>query len=533
MPSFLKLLALSLLVTSCGESPRDERPDVLLISLDSVRADFLDFADPESAPNLCELAKRGTVFTQAISGTSWTLPAHAQMFTGMPPALHCLQSGDLRLDPEIPVMPELLAEAGYQTAGFYTCWYLAAEYGFGRGFQHYGNSMQGGAYMAQALSDAVAAEGDMDARRLAFRRWTGAESSVTSPTVVENATEVLESMDGDEPAFLFAHFFDPHFDYVPPPPYNEQFDPGYQGTMRGVNFWENPDVYDANQSPARQISERDLDHIRALYRGEIAWTDAAIGKLLAALEKRGKLENTLIIVTADHGEEFFEHDNRGHRQSLFDEVIRVPLLIVPPGKLGNRHARHRDEQVSLSDLLPTVLDYAGVQARSSWHGRSLRPAVENGAATSRPLVSNLVMPLLDGGTRSGRSMWDALRTPEEKLIRFWTQMDDAAEPTLRTLYYYDLVADPAELQPIRTMQDPRVRRAWKDLERELDVIRLEHREAERTPPAQLTTEVYSIVSDDLAHLGYAGMESERGTVDPAVRLGAAPLPPSRLSGGGR
>ena len=532
-PKVLPALALCALTAACANEAPDDRPDVLLISLDSVRADFLDFADPETAPNLYALAQRGVVFDQAISGTSWTLPSHAQMFTGMPPVLHCLQEGDLSLDPAIPVLPELLSEAGYQTAGFYTCWYLAAEFGFGRGFQHYANSMRGGEHLERALAEALADEDQLGDRRMEFRRFTGTEVFVSSPVVTENATAALEETTTDDPLFVFAHFFDPHFDYIPPQPYDTKFDPDYSGTMTGVSFWDNPRIYDEQKDPKRQISDRDLEHVRALYRGEIAWTDAAIGKLLANLEARGRLDDTLIIVTADHGEEFFEHGNRGHRQTLYDESIRVPLLIVPPKGAGAPPSRRRAEQVSLSDLLPTILDYTGVEAEPTWHGRSLRAAVAGGPATSRPLVASLVVPLHEGGQAAGRGMLDAIRTPDEKLVRFWTQSADQEAPSFRTLYYYDLREDPLEQAAVRTLKDPRVRKAWKALEDELDVVRQKHRAGDRTSPAELLTEVYAIVSDDLAKLGYAGLEGGGHTGDPTKRLGSTPIPPSRIGAGAK
>jgi arylsulfatase A-like enzyme len=536
MPALYKVLALlasAILASSCTDTAPDKRPDVLLISLDSVRADFLDFNDPETAPNLYALARRGTVFDQAVSGTSWTLPSHAQMFTGMPPALHCLQEGDLSLDPAIPVLPELLSGAGYQTAGFYTCWYLAAEFGFGRGFEHYSNSMRSGGHLEKALADALENEGGIGDRRLEFRRFTGSEGFVNSPVVIKNAVDTLEQTDSSDPLFIFAHFFDPHYDYIPPQPYDTKFDPDYAGSMTGKSFWDNPRIYDEHKDPPRQISDRDLEHVRALYRGEIAWTDSAIGTLLEALEERGRLEETLIIVTADHGEEFFEHGNRGHRQTLYDESIRVPLLIVPPGSAGAPAAPRRAEQVSLSDLMPTVLDYTGVGAQPTWHGRSLRPAVEGGPATSRPLISSLVVPLHEDGESVGRGLFDAIRTPEEKLIRFWTQNEGQPQPSFRTLYYFDLAQDPLEQSPVRTMDDPRVRKAWRTLEGELDVVRQMHLDGNRTSPAELLNEVYAIVSDDLAKLGYAGLEGGGQEGDPALRLGSTPIPPSRIGAGPR
>ena len=523
-------LLTGLCAASCGEAPRSDSPDVLLISLDSVRADFLTFVDEETAPNLARLARRGTVFTQAVAGTSWTLPTHAQMFTGMPPVLHGLQESDLVLDPKLPTLPQLLRDAGYNTAGFYTCWYLASEYGFESGFDLYENAMQGGDQLSQALTKALEAEGAVADRRRNFRRQVPAHRDINSPLVVEQARAALERMGDGEPTFLFAHFFDPHFDYIPPAPYDEAFDPDYSGAMTGVDFWTNPGVFDATKSPARQISERDLDHVRALYRGEIAWTDRAIGELLDALEARGRLDDTLIIVTADHGEEFFEHEGRGHRQTLYDEVLRIPLLIVPPGSASASAPRMRDDLVGLSDLLPTALDYAGVALPPLVHGRSLRPALEGRELAERPVLSSLSLPL--DGPRSGWALIESLRTPREKLIRYWAQFDDASEPQFVRLEYFDLAADPGERTPLTTLEERPVRQAWRALEEELDVVRASWAQRERTPTSELFTEMESVVGHDLAALGYVttGEAGAAELEERARRIGIEPLPPARLSG---
>jgi arylsulfatase A-like enzyme len=119
-----------------GQSDRPSM-NILLISLDTVRADALTFRDPEVARHMTALAARGTVFTQAISGTSWTLPSHAQMFTGMPLALHGVDADDVRIDPLTPILPEYLKQAGYFTGGVFSVRYLWNDYGFGRGFDVY------------------------------------------------------------------------------------------------------------------------------------------------------------------------------------------------------------------------------------------------------------------------------------------------------------------------------------------------------------------------------------------------------------
>jgi uncharacterized sulfatase len=525
----LALLAVGL--AACGPAPEPGAPDILLISLDSVRADTLTFLDEETAPNLARLARRGTRFTQAISGTSWTLPTHAQMFTGMPPALHGLQESDLVLDPLLATLPEELREGGYRTAGFYTCWYLTDAYGFGRGFDLYENAMQGGDDLVRSLEQALEEGGAPEDQRRAFRRQVPAQRDITSPRVVERARAALERMGDEDPVFLFAHFFDPHFDYVPPPPHDTRFDPDYAGSMTGEDFWTNPEIFDASRTPPRVVSDRDLEHLRALYRGEVAWTDAAIGELLDALEARGRLDETLIVVTADHGEEFFEHGGRGHRQTLHDEVLRVPLLVVPPRSRVPAPAPVCEAQVSLSDLLPTVLDLAGLEAPPGLYGISLRPALEGGVLPARPQVATLSLPL-EGG-RPGRALLEALRTPEEKLLRTWARFEGEEETRLVGVAWYDLVADPDEAQPVRGLDDPRVRRAWRRLEDEQDRVRALWQAREHTPVSELFTDLEAVVGGDLAALGYAtaGGEDPSARTERSRRLGLEPLAPARLSSG--
>ncbi|MFT7484558.1 MAG: arylsulfatase A-like enzyme [Candidatus Paceibacteria bacterium] len=512
---------------ACND-PAPSAPDVLLISLDSVRSDFLTFIDADTAPNLTRIASRGTIFNQAISGTSWTLPSHLQMFTGMPPVLHGVQESDQRLDPRITTLPRYLKQAGYNTAGFYTCWYLAAEYGFGDGFDLYQNSMRGGVNLEETLKQALQGDGSLASRRKSFKRSLPTDKYINSPDVVRNAKQALEQMGSADPVFLFAHLFDPHFDYIPPAPFDTAFDPEYAGDINGKDYWKNKRIYDPAKSPARQVSERDLDHVRALYRGEIAWTDAAIGKLLDELEARGRLDNTLIIVTADHGEEFFEHDERGHRHTLYDEVLRVPLLVVPPRGMSTA-PNSCEEQVSLSDILPTILDYAKVDAGTEIYGRSLRPAVENQPLESRAVVASLALPMNDPVAGQGRGLLESLRTPTHKLTRYWVQAEEQAEPRLLRLEYFDLVTDPKEMSPIRTLDNRRVRKAWRQLEEEMDQVRTAWSSRQRTPVQDLFTDVESLVGDDLTDLGYAAGAEPSATESRVDRLGMAPLASSRLS----
>ncbi len=513
------LLGAVLCTSGCGASASP--PDVLLISLDTVRADALTFLDPRVAPHLSRLAERGTIFTQAIAGSSWTLPSHVSMFTGMPPALHGVQDDGLRIDPEVPTLPEMLQQAGWSTAGFWTGWYLAADFGFGRGFDTYANAMTDGLERYEEMEAAVRG-GDLEAARQAFfTRHSSSHADVTSPKVVELVGRTLGSLDRTAPLFLFCHLFDPHYDFIPPPPYDTRFDSGYRGKIDGRDFMQNRRIWDEHKNPKRRINDRDLAHVQALYRGEIAWTDAAVGRVLDRLERDGRLDDTLIIVTSDHGEEFFEHGQRGHRRGVFDEVLRVPLLVVPPrGLAGAGVARTVDAAVTLDDLMPTILDYCDLPVPDTVSGRSLRPAVEQGALPDRPALASL---LLTGTRPDGKShavLIETLRTPQEKFIRN-LEVVEGKPPRVAAVAWFDLAQDPQERRPVSDFDDARVRAGWEALETALDGLRAGARMLPRSAYAERLTRISEVFRPDLKALGYLDApEDDR----PAAAWMLEPLP---------
>jgi arylsulfatase A-like enzyme len=485
-----------------GEPP----PDVLLISLDSVRADVLTFLDEEAAPNMARLAKRGTVFTQALSGTSWTLPSHAQMFTGNPPLVNGVQIDTIRIDPLHATLPERLRERGYWNAGFFTGWYLSPEYGFERGFDIYASSMTIDPADNEQLRAALEDRGDTPTSIESLLKQTASHQDITSKRVVADLRDALEQAGDERPRFQFLHFFDPHFDYIPPAPHDTAFDPDYAGAYDGRGFWDNKRVYDQTKKPRRQIPARDLEHVFALYRGEIAWTDRAVGEVLEALEESGRLERTLIIITADHGEEFFEHGNRGHRNSLYDEVLRVPLLIVPPGAAAAAAPRTVDAQVTLSDLMPTVLDYAGTGKPAGVYGRSLRPLIEGGTLTERPAASSLLLKVVLPGEKPQLWLYQAVRTPGQKFIR--TLAFHNGRPQLKSILYYDLVRDPGETHIPKSLPPGELERLWTNFENDLEPIRAAFDALPHSSSEERATTARAAFADELGPLGYADGEEE-------------------------
>jgi hypothetical protein len=233
----------------------------------------------------------------------------------------------------------MLLKKGYSTGAMINGPALAPEYGVDRGFESYNGRPN----------------------------W----DSRPADRVTAGALEWIDEHEG-APFFIFVHYFDPHVPYAPPPPYDRLFDPGYNGRV-GRSF--DRDTY----SYARQAlsmegdprAEADWNHIRALYDGEIKFTDDAVGRLLEGLEDRGLRENTLIVFLSDHGEEFFDHGGFEHGHTLFDELIKVPLIFSLPGIIP-ANARV-DDQVRLLDVLPTILDLIGIKPETHLEGASLRP----------------------------------------------------------------------------------------------------------------------------------------------------------------
>lgn len=522
-------------IASCaGEDPERPPIDVLLISLDSVRADDLTFLDPARAPNLTRLAERGTLFTQAIAGSSWTLPTHAELFTGQPPSLHRVETDDVALDPLQPTLPELFRAGGWFTAGFYSGWYLAGEFGFGRGFATYENAIAGGPEFEQAFRAGLDGRQMDEFWKSLSARDKQSHEDVSSERVTELAAGVLDRLDGDERVFFFAHYFDPHYDYVPPGEWATRFDPGYRGPINGRNFWVNPKIWDWS-SNRRVVDERGLRHLRSLYRGEIGWTDQWIGELLARFEAAGRTHELLILVTADHGEEFFEHQNRGHKQTLYDEVLRVPLLVVPPPSWGLEPARRVEAQVSMSDVLPTLIDSVGIELPEGVAGRSLLPAVAGRSFDSRPVVSSLELfdSQADGSWKVFQ--WESLRLPERKLVRI-LEVDGTGPPTVTSAGLFDLTRDPKELRAVGgslevARRNPKFVAAWIELERELARLREIDAGLAHSEPGERATDMARALASELEGLGYVDLENAGDqTASRLLPWGLGMRPPEPLEG---
>ncbi|MDP6461446.1 MAG: sulfatase, partial [Gemmatimonadota bacterium] len=325
-----------LLGGSCGRAP-EPPPNVLLISIDTLRADRPGGAGNPRAttPHLDRLAATGTVFSQASSTTSWTLPAHLSLLTGQYPSSHGVV-GDIHALPDSKTtLAEFLTRRGYAAAGFVTGPYLDPAFGFAQGFDTYEPCVD---YRVERDN-----QGGIENLVGVHLR---SHSGVTSPALHERAVDWLARVPTGKPFFLFLHYWDPHYDFVPEAPYDRVFNPEYRGRLSGRGFSENRAIHSGMAPTERQ-------RVMDLYDGEIRYTDRWIGKVLRALESRGDLERTLIVVVGDHGEEFFEHGGKGHRRNLYGETLDIPLITRLPGVLAGGGVVA--EPASLVDVFPTVV----------------------------------------------------------------------------------------------------------------------------------------------------------------------------------
>jgi arylsulfatase A-like enzyme len=414
----LLALAFALGASACSSgddaAPDRSRPSVLFVSIDSLRADHVHCYGyaPETSPTIDALAASGVRFATAVSTTSWTLPSHAAMFTGLYDSAHGVVDNGLALAENHVTLAETMKAAGYQTAGFFGGPYLHPIYGLSQGFDVYESCMT-----------TIPADIDATALLEEVSRPTGAShADVTGPRTVERVRAWAERSDA-RPFFAFVHLWDVHYDYIPPKEYSDLFDPDYTGTLNAHPFVGNPAI-------RPDMDPRDLQHLLALYDGEIRWTDEHLRQIVELLRRKaGGAENLLIVVTADHGEEFFEHAKCGHGFTLFDEVTRVPLIVAWPGHVAP--GRVVTEQVRTIDVYPTIARATNATAPDYLQGRDLLASLAgNGPLANEPALLELWVGDYD---------FRALRT--EKLKVLWRQSQG-------DLGGMRLDKDPRELAPL-------------------------------------------------------------------------------------
>lgn len=410
---------------------------VVLVSIDSLRADRLGLYGygAGTSPNLDRIAAEGLVFDRVISSTSWTLPAHVALFTGQSDSVHgVLDDGKVLGSSGPATLAERLGSLGFATGAVVSGPYLHRGFGVGRGFDDYLNCM---GYLDESFEPLRGAS--IDLRTL----HEESHSDVTSPCVLRKASEWIREH-REEPTFLFLHFWDVHFDYLPPAELLERFDPDYRGDLDASDF-------ETNEAISIDMSPRDRRHLDALYDAEIAFVDRTLGQLMTVIDEVGQADETLVAVTADHGEAFFEHGVKGHRKDLHAEVVRIPLVWWGPGvPRGER----RRGLAHITDIAPTVLDLVGASEEAhsaSFSGRSLTPLFSDPEAFH------------------GRWVRSELTTRTRELLSFESlQRKIVVDRLSGRIASFDLERDPGEERPMPPSPEDlrRLERSLREVERE-------------------------------------------------------------------
>lgn len=422
----------SVCALACAPEPWPERPHVLIVTLDTTRVDHLSVYgyDLPTTPHLERLARDAVLFTRARSTSSWTLPAHASLFTGKFPPSH-----GARYDPEGPLilssgierpglvprevmerfrarglaadevtLAQLLAQAGYATGAVVAGPWLKRVFGLDRGFAFYDG---------EGITD-------LDGR--------------PAGDVTRRASEWLRDP-ANRPFLLFLNYFDPHSPYRPPPDHERRF---LEAARRGGG--------------KLSAAERK----RALYDAEIGFADEQLGRVLQLLLELDVYDDTLIVVTGDHGELFGEHDISGHGRYLYEPLLRVPLIVKLPRQRDAGQVV--DTPVQLTDIVPLVLDRAGLPLPPEVQGR---PPSEAGERTlfaevypdPRSVAVGQWRALYDGSykfvwnSNGSHALYDLERDPEESRNLLEREPERARELRARLERFVAGLPEPAVAGP--------------------------------------------------------------------------------------
>ena len=397
------------------------RPDIILVVMDTLRADVIGAFGGRGGltPHIDALAERSWVYTNHHTVSPWTYPAFASLLSGRYPSVHGggfaraggsgKEQGERALgfqlmDPALPTLATYLKAAGYDTAFIGSNVYLMPQMGLSRGFDHYDVRMKSTTAYS-VLADALIP--------LGFRPFEASDPTMNAAAMSDAFIRWLDEHE-ERPVFLVAHYMDAHWPYRPPPPYR------------------------TGAGPLPSRFEPPLSRLRSLYEGEVRYLDAEFGRFLEAMRRSGRLDHAIVILTADHGEAFAEHGDWiekearprrfdpdasrsiGHGHTLYEELLHVPLIISAPG----REPRIISTPTSVVDIVPTLLDYAGIVPEGMGPGRILHHPLET-------------VPIYGEGILYGEDKRCVLSGPY-KLIEKPTYPPDAR------FELYDLTKDPAE-----------------------------------------------------------------------------------------
>jgi arylsulfatase A-like enzyme len=404
-----------------------KRPNVLLIVIDTARADhFSAYGYPRAtSPNIDRLAAEGTLYERAISAASWTLPAHASLFTGLQARDHGTDGNHWTLEASFDTLAERLRRAGYRTGGFSNNVWTNDTSGLKQGFETFEEMWQEQKSRGEniTLDDPG---NDMGAAKTNERIFAW-----------------LDGRSDRRPFFAFVNYFEPHMPYRPTAPYDDDFLPAgvAAADLKRLRSFYSPQEYAyILRVPTIRIDEGVLATLVGLYDGEIAYVDSVIGNLVEGLRSRKLLDDTLIVITSDHGEHFGEHHMLEHKFSLYEPLLHVPLILRAPGRVA---ANVRiPTPVAAQDLYGSVLELAGVEAgKAPVLPRQALPASD--AARLR-VFSELEFPKIFLDVARRKFSGFDIRRLERSLVAVRGPRYKLIAGSDGTLELFDLAADPGE-----------------------------------------------------------------------------------------
>jgi arylsulfatase A-like enzyme len=341
-------------------------PNVIVIVVDTLRADHLSLYgyDRDTSPYLAQLAQEGVVFDNAIAVSSWTLPSHAAMLTGLSPLESRTDGWTDILSGRFPNLGDAMSKRGYRTAAVSANYqFFARDHGFAHGFSHFEEYEQNtGGILGKVQISRVLLEKlsqvtvGMDDAYFGHKNWPSAE------TINKNALKWIGK--GGRPFFLVLNYTDVHEPSLPPEPYLHMYTTNAQARNQSMHFHD--DCIDSAPKPSCNLNRRQYIDT---YDGSIRYVDDSIKQLISQLKAQGQMENTIVVFTSDHGQEFGNHGIFGHAKSLYRAEIQVPLLFWKPGLVPE--SVRVPTPVSTSDLSATILDLTAPGDKQPLPGRSL------------------------------------------------------------------------------------------------------------------------------------------------------------------
>ncbi len=401
---------------NAGELQTSEPPkNVILITISTLRADHVSClgCERDTTPNFDDFGEENILFRNVFATSGWMMPAHGSIFTSLYPSVHGATHINKSLGDEHYTLAEILSNNGYYCVGFCCNPRLDQEHGFAQGFDIYDDYSVSMILQSLALGN----EGTFDINK----QRTNALINDAAIRWLQNNTH--------KPFFMFVHYYDNHWDYLPPSPYYNLYDPDYDGPIDGTEIAREPLF-------SNPPGERDIQHIIALYDGEVKQTDNDLGEMLKVLKDRGILDNSIVIILGDHGEQFYEHGHTSHH-GVFEELIHIPLAVSIPGTQPKGKGQIVDSLVSQVDILPTILDYLQIPVPDGCQGKSFKPVIEGQVGA----VNEFVFAEYTGGA--------APDTYAVRSARYHFCQEAGSEP-----FAYDLAKDPLEQNKILSNDFP-------------------------------------------------------------------------------